>query len=360
MEKIKIITDSTASIPPAILAQYPEIGIVPLYIQFGDQSFKEGIDITNADFYTKLAAASQLPTTSQPSAGDFVEAYKPWLDQGYSIISAHIGTTLSGTVASALAAKQMLNGDIEVLDSESSGMCLGFVAMEGARALRAGKSKAEILARMNAVKDGVRVLFAVDTLEYLKKGGRIGGAQALLGSILQIKPILIIRDGRIDVLEKVRTSKKARQRLMDIAGEVQQRLPESPTEAGRARSRCVSIRPAGCGGTAPALWAGGNPPLYLKRCIERPHRPRLNRSGDLGRGEWHGLPRLQRSGYGVLRSQIAVRSTQKGASLAKLARIACGRSARGIVSRKSGPSRTKELPEGSVDKSLRSAVRKSV
>lgn len=227
MEKIKIITDSTASIPPAILAQYPEIGIVPLYIQFGDQSFKEGIDITNADFYTKLAAASQLPTTSQPSAGDFVEAYKPWLDQGYSIISAHIGTTLSGTVASALAAKQILNGDIEVLDSESAGMCLGFVAMEGARALRAGKSKVEILARMNAVKDGVRVMFAVETLEYLKKGGRIGGAQALLGSILQIKPILIIRGGRIDVLEKIRTSKKARQRLMDIAGEVQQRYPKA-------------------------------------------------------------------------------------------------------------------------------------
>lgn len=227
MEKIKIITDSTASIPPAILAQYPEIGIVPLYIQFGDQSYKEGIDITNADFYTKLAAASQLPTTSQPSAGDFVEAYKPWLDQGYSIISTHIGTGLSGTVASAMAAKQMLNGDIEVLDSENSGMCLGFVAMEGARALQAGKSKAEILARMNAVKDGVRVLFAVDTLEYLKKGGRIGGAQALLGSILQIKPILIIRGGRIEVLEKVRTSKKARQRLMDIAGEVQQRYPKA-------------------------------------------------------------------------------------------------------------------------------------
>lgn len=227
MEKIKIITDSTASIPPAILAQYPEIGIVPLYIQFGDQSYKEGIDITNADFYTKLAAASQLPTTSQPSAGDFVEAYKPWLDQGYSIISAHIGTKLSGTVASAQAAKQMLNGDIEVFDSESSGMCLGFVAMEGVRALQAGKSKAEILARMNAVKDGVRVMFAVDTLEYLKKGGRIGGAQALLGSILQIKPILIIRDGQIDVLEKVRTSKKAQQRLMDIAGEVQQRYPKA-------------------------------------------------------------------------------------------------------------------------------------
>jgi DegV family protein with EDD domain len=227
MEKIKIITDSTASIPSSILAQYPEIGIVPLYIQFGDQSYKEGVDITHADFFTKLAAASQLPTTSQPSAGDFVEAYKPWLDQGYAILSAHIGTKLSGTVASALAAKQILNGDIEVLDSESAGMCLGFVAIEGARALRAGKSKAEILARMNAVKDGVRVMFAVDTLEYLKKGGRIGGAQALLGSILQIKPILIIRDGKIDVLEKIRTSKKARQRLMDIAGEVQQRYPKA-------------------------------------------------------------------------------------------------------------------------------------
>jgi DegV family protein with EDD domain len=217
MEKIKIITDSTASIPPSILAQYPEIGIVPLYVQFGDQSYKEGVDITHADFFKKLAAASQLPTTSQPSAGDFVEAYKPWLDQGYSIISTHIATGLSGTVASALAAKQMLNGDIEVLDSESSGMCLGFVAMEGARALRAGKSKAEILARMNAVKDGVRVLFAVDTLEYLKKGGRIGGAQALLGSILQIKPILIIRDGRIDVLEKVRTSKRAQKAQLKLA-----------------------------------------------------------------------------------------------------------------------------------------------
>ncbi len=228
MEKIRIVTDSTAYLSESLLAQHPEItAVIPLYVRFGETSYREGVDLSTEDFYKKLVSSSQLPTTSQPSAGDFKEIYQPLLEQGYSIISIHISAELSGTVASAIAAREMLEGRIEVVDSRFSGMGLGFMALEAARAIRAGKSMDEVLAWIKAVRDGISIIFLVDTLHYLHKGGRIGGAQALLGSLLKIKPILYLHEGRIEPLEKVRTSRRGVERLIEMMEEMRNEHPQA-------------------------------------------------------------------------------------------------------------------------------------
>lgn len=228
MEKIKIVTDSTAYLPESLLIQYPEIAaIIPLYVRFGETSYREGVDLSIEDFYKKLTSSPQLPTTSQPSAGDFQEVYRPLLEQGNSIVSVHISGELSGTIASAVAAKEMLGGTIEVVDSRFTGMGLGFMVLEAARAIQAGKSMDEVIARIHAVRDGISLIFLVDTLEYLHKGGRIGGAQALLGTLLKIKPLLYLHEGRIEPLEKVRTSRRGVERLIEIVEEMRNEHPQA-------------------------------------------------------------------------------------------------------------------------------------
>jgi len=227
MEKIKIVIDSTAYLSQEILKEYPEIITVPLYVRFGEKSYREGVDLSQEEFFWMLKKSSAFPTSSQPSVGDFLEVYRPLVEGGYSIISVHISSRLSGTVDSAQQAAKILQGDIEVVDSLYTGAGLGFIALEAARAVRQGASKEEVLSRLMAVRDGVTVVFAVDTLEYLHKGGRIGGAQALLGSLLKIKPILFLANGRIEVLEKVRSTAAARARTMQMLEEIREEHPQA-------------------------------------------------------------------------------------------------------------------------------------
>lgn len=216
---IKIVTDSTANLPNKLVAEHG-ITVVPLKVLFGEDTYREGIDLSNAQFYRMLREAKRLPTTTQPSAGEFREIYARLADQGHSIISLHLSSKLSGTISSAEAARQMLpDADITVVDTPWISLALGMMAVEAAKAVSAGWNREEILELIQNMSARMNILFVVDTLEYLQKGGRIGGAQALMGALLQIKPILYLHAGRIEPLDKVRTKRAAIQRLIDLAGD---------------------------------------------------------------------------------------------------------------------------------------------
>lgn len=238
MENIKIVVDSTSYMPEEVVQEYPEIKTIPLYVRFGDEVFREGVDLRTEEFYERLKNSQDLPKTSQPSVGDFLEVYRPLLPEN-SIISVHISSKLSGTVDSAQQAAKISAGDITVLDSYLTGMGLGFIALEGARAIRQGFKKEDVLARMEAVREGMNVIFLVDTLEYLHKGGRIGGAQALLGTILKIKPILFLARGRIEPLERARSRVNGKRRLLEILEEIQGEHPDAQMKLALHQADCL-------------------------------------------------------------------------------------------------------------------------
>ena len=210
MMGVVIVCDSTADLQISAKNKYG-IKTVPLKVHFGDEEYRDGVDITAEEFYRKLESSKVLPTTSQPSPGDFVEMYKGILADGdHSIISIHLSAKLSGTHHSAEMAKRMLpDSDIEVIDSKLASTAYGIIVLEAAKAAANGKNKDEIVSLIEDLLDRVSVMFVVDTLEYLKKGGRIGKAQALLGTMLNIKPILTLEAGEIMPLTKARGRKKA-------------------------------------------------------------------------------------------------------------------------------------------------------
>jgi DegV family protein with EDD domain len=219
MPKVAIVTDSTAYIPAELLRSY-DVKVVPLQVIWGEQTFRDNVDITPAEFYDRLPKVKAHPTTSQPSPAAFKDIYEPLLAEGFDILSVHISAKLSGTIDSATQAKQLLPGAaIEIVDSMSTSLCLGFPVLAAARAAAQGSSLAECKAIAEQGIKNTGVLFAVNTLEYLRKGGRIGGAQAFLGTALNLKPILEVRDGRIEAVERVRTMNKAIDRLLELAAE---------------------------------------------------------------------------------------------------------------------------------------------
>jgi DegV family protein with EDD domain len=224
MARIAFVTDSTAGLPVDQAEKY-RVTVVPLQVIFGIEVFRDGIDLTEDQFFERLKAAKKLPTTSQPTTGDFEEAYAKLLEDPEvdSIISVHISSGLSGTYGAAAAAAERLRetGDkkITVVDSLSGYMGEGLMVINGARAAEQGKSHDEIVKVIEAMIPKVRVLLLVDTLEYLQRGGRIGGAQALIGGLLNVKPILHIHNGVLEPLERVRTRRKAMERLAELGGE---------------------------------------------------------------------------------------------------------------------------------------------
>ena len=214
---IKIVTDSGSGITPKIAQQY-NILVVPLYVHFGTETFRDGVDIKLSEFLSRLQSSPQLPTTSQPSAGDFLEVYKSLTADGSEVISIHLSAKLSGTVASACAAEEMLPGArIHVVDSRFISAPQAMMVVEAARMAAAGQSAEAILARLDQFIAGSHIYFVVDTLEYLQKGGRIGKAAALLGTALQMKPILMLQDGIVEAKERIRTKSKAVLRLRELA-----------------------------------------------------------------------------------------------------------------------------------------------
>jgi DegV family protein with EDD domain len=219
MPKIAIVTDSTASLPQDLVDKH-NIHVIPCKVLFGNETFCDGVDLAPSEFYQRLRESSALPTTSQPSSGEFCELYESLAEEYDSILSIHVSEHLSGTLASAHAACATVPDiPIEIIDSKFVSLGLGMVLFAAARAVAEGKSAAEAAEAARDVMAKMNIIFVPDTLEYLAKGGRIGGASALLGSVLQIKPILYIEDGRIEPLEKVRSTKKARKRLVEIMAE---------------------------------------------------------------------------------------------------------------------------------------------
>ncbi len=216
MSKVIVVTDSTPYIPEELVKELG-IKVIPLHVIWGDKVYKDNVDLKADKFYPMLKSAKTLPTTSQPSPQEFMDVYKPILDKGDKIISMHISSGISGTINSANQAKEMLGSkDIEIIDSGSTGMALGLAVLVTARLAKKNASFEECNQLALKAVNNSEVYFLVNTLEYLHKGGRIGGASAVLGSALDLKPILYFHEGKIESFEKVRTKKKAIRRLIEI------------------------------------------------------------------------------------------------------------------------------------------------
>ncbi len=216
MSKVAIVTDSTSDIPEE-LAKKLDIKVIPLSVIFDKESFLDnGKDITIKEFYKKIRSSEKLPTTTQPTPKDFIEAYTDILQKSDSIISIHISKKMSGTINSVeMAKKEMPDRDIEVIDSELVHLPLGFLVLKAAEAAQEGKSKEEILREVYDLKPKIKVLIVPSTLEYLKKGGRIGKAKGLIASLLEIKPILTIHDGEISQFKTTRRWNQAKTELIN-------------------------------------------------------------------------------------------------------------------------------------------------
>jgi DegV family protein with EDD domain len=213
---VRIVTDSTADLTQE-QQQAAGITVVPLNVHFGDQVFRDHVDLTADEFFRRLKASSQLPRTSQPAVGVFEEAYRALRQNGDEIVSVHLSSKVSGTYNSALmAAKGVDEQGIDVVDSLSTSMALGFMALEGARLARAGKDRASIAERLQALVPKARVICVVDTLTYLERGGRIGKARALLGSLLNVKPILQLKDGEVVPVGRARGRPQALNKLVEL------------------------------------------------------------------------------------------------------------------------------------------------
>ncbi len=216
MSKVAIITDSTSDIPDELVKEL-DLKIIPLIVNFGEESFLDnGKDITKKEFYKKIRSSEKLPTTTQPTPKNFIELYSDILKTSESIISIHISKKMSGTINSAEMARKELPGrDIEIIDSEVVHMPLGFLAIKAAQLANEGKSKEEILKEVYDLKPKITVLIVPSTLEYLKKGGRIGKAKGLIASLLEIKPILTIHDGEISQFKTARRWNQAKTELIN-------------------------------------------------------------------------------------------------------------------------------------------------
>jgi DegV family protein with EDD domain len=251
---VAIVSDTTSYLP-GDLAEANQIHLVSLYVVFGGERTVRESDITDyGAFFEELRGAEQLPTTSQPSVGDFIEAYEPLLARGDDIVSIHISGGISGTVGSASQAKEQLERDgkggerITVIDSASSAGGLGFVAVAAAHEAAKGSSSDDVAAAASGARESLKMWFAIDTLEFLKRSGRIGGASAWLGSALKIKPILTL-ESEMTPVERVRTSRRAFERMVDYARQrhesgmnawVVQHI-QAPEQAAALADRCREI-----------------------------------------------------------------------------------------------------------------------
>jgi DegV family protein with EDD domain len=222
---VRIVTDSTADLP-AEVANELGITVVPLTVFFGDEAYLDGVELDNAAFYQKLEASKDLPRTSQPSPAVFAEAYRRLLDQGtQAILSIHVSSKLSGTYQSACAARNALaeegnNVPLAIIDSLSVSVGMNHAVQQAARLANAGLGLDEIKASVEDALTRTRILAVLDTLEYVRRGGRIGGASALLGNMLSFKPIISLKDGEVIAVERPRTRSKAYARIAQLLSDM--------------------------------------------------------------------------------------------------------------------------------------------
>lgn len=216
---IRVVVDSASSIPHDI-ARSLDLHIVPMKVVFGEETYLDGVTLDSAGFYQRLASNSKLPVTSQPSAGEFLDLFQRLTADGSQVLCVLVSHQLSGTLSSAEAARDMLpDRSIHIFNSLSVSIGQGLLALAAGEMAAGGQPIEAILARLERMRNEMRLYFIVDTLEYLQRGGRIGGATALLGTMLKIKPLLHIENGRIEPLEKVRTRQKAIDRMLEIMEE---------------------------------------------------------------------------------------------------------------------------------------------
>jgi len=232
MSKVAIVTDSTAYIPKDLVEKY-QITVAPQVLIWGDKTYRDGVDIQPEEFYTNIKKATVMPTTSQVTIASFHQIFSQLLEDDRQVLAILISQGVSGTIDSALQARDMLPGSpIEIVDSRGTAMALGFQVLSAARLLESGASMAEAKALAEKSTQHIGVVFAVDTMEFLHRGGRIGSGTRFLGSALNIKPILELRDGVVQAVDRVRTRGKSLQRVVEI---VEQRI------AGRTPVRLATL-----------------------------------------------------------------------------------------------------------------------
>jgi DegV family protein with EDD domain len=219
MSKVAIVTDSTASVSSEFLNKFP-IFVAPQVLIWGEETFEDGVDIQPSEFYARLKVSKTMPTTSQVTPGSFQKVFSKLLEQEFQILAILISEKLSGTIASAVQAKEMFPGAaIELVDSRTTSMAMGFQVLAVAEAIEQGANLAESKQLAEKVREQVGIYFAVDTLEFLYRGGRIGGGSRFLGTALNIKPILEVVGGRVEAVERVRTRKKSLNRMVELVDE---------------------------------------------------------------------------------------------------------------------------------------------
>ncbi|OGO02605.1 MAG: hypothetical protein A2Y72_04430 [Chloroflexi bacterium RBG_13_53_26] len=216
---VKIVTDSTSDIPPQLAAQLG-ICVIPLHVHFGNEVYRDGVDLSNEEFYKRLIVSKRLPTTSTVSPSDFAQVCDALADQTDEILAILISSKLSATYDVALQGRDLIkakNCRVEVLDSQLICMALGLIVVAAAKEAQKGANLDQVIARTNDVRSRIHVRMAFDTLEYVRRGGRIGAAQALLGNLLHFKPILTLKDGLATPVTRERTRPKAIEYLLNFA-----------------------------------------------------------------------------------------------------------------------------------------------
>jgi len=221
MSKIALVTDSTTYMPPELVKKY-NISVAPQVLIWGDQTYKDGVDIESREFFTRLKTAKVMPTTAQVAVVTFQDIFQDLVNKGFEVLALLVSSRLSGTVQSGFQAKELMGpaGEkVNIVDSQSVAMALGFQVLAVARALEDGASLTDAIALAEKSHQYTGVFFAVDTLEFLHRGGRIGGAQRFIGSALNLKPILAIQDGKVEGIERIRTKNKAQDRVLELVTE---------------------------------------------------------------------------------------------------------------------------------------------
>ena len=217
--KVAIVTDSTAYLPKDLVERY-HIHVVPNVVNWGTKTYRDGIDIGATEFFERLRTDPVQPTTAVTSIGDFRDVYARATETADAVLGMHLSAKLSGTFSAAEQARALLpDKNIQVIDSNATAMALGFVVLAAARAAEAGGNIDEAAKAAKATIPHVGIVFTVESLEFLKRGGRIGGGAAFIGGLLDLKPILELRDGRVEPVERVRSKRKAIDRLLDIVVE---------------------------------------------------------------------------------------------------------------------------------------------
>ena len=249
MTKFAIVTDSTAYIPAEYVKKH-NISVAPQILIWDNQTLLDGVDIRPDDFYSRLKTAKTMPSTSQVSPAAMQAIFQPLVEQGYEVLGIFISSKLSGTLQSAIQSKDMMGSGAEkvtLVDSQSTSMALGFQVLEAARKLEAGAGLREVSALAEKAHTRSGIYFAVDTLEFLHRGGRIGGGQRFIGTALNLKPILAVQEGKVEGIERIRTKSKSHERLIELVAE---------KTKGRSNVRIASLHANAAGDARTLLeWA---------------------------------------------------------------------------------------------------------